>query len=65
MAAPVQEWTPSNPIRLNLSRLIHAASFPRDGWPKPQRQDRPTGGTGLYMNYSIIFTEIGFYPGQP
>ena len=28
----------------------------------PQRQARLTGGTGLYMNYSIIFTEISFYP---
>ena len=27
----------------------------------PQRQARLTGGTGLYMNYSIIFTEISFY----
>ena len=29
--------------------------------PKPQRQDGPTGGTGLNMNYSIIFREISFY----
>ena len=29
---------------------------------KPQRQDRLTGGTGLYKNYSISFTEISFYP---
>ena len=28
----------------------------------PQRQDRLTGGTGLNTNYSIIFTEISFYP---
>ena len=28
----------------------------------PQRQARLTGSTGLYMNYSIIFTEISFYP---
>ena len=28
----------------------------------PQRQARLTGGTGLYMNYSIIFTEISFDP---
>ena len=28
----------------------------------PQRQARLAGGTGLYMNYSIIFTEICFYP---
>ena len=27
-----------------------------------QRQARLTGGTGLYMNYSIIFIEISFYP---
>ena len=26
------------------------------------RQDDLTGGTGLNMNYSIIFTEISFYP---
>ena len=37
--------------------------FPQAGRPKPQRQDRLTGGTGLYMNYSIILTEIiSFYP---
>ena len=29
---------------------------------QPQRQDRLTGGTGLNMNYLIIFTEISFYP---
>ena len=29
---------------------------------QPQKQARLTGGTGLYMNYSIIFTEISFYP---
>ena len=28
----------------------------------PQRQARLIGGTGLYMNYSIILTEISFYP---
>ena len=28
----------------------------------PQRQATLTGGTGLYMNYSIIFTETCFYP---
>ena len=31
--------------------------------PKPQRQDGLTGGKGLNMNYSIIFTEISFYSG--
>ena len=46
----------------NRGDLDHAASFPRAGRPTPQRQDRLTGGTGLYMNYSIIFTEISFYP---
>ena len=52
-----------NPIRLDLScDLDHAASFPRAGRPKPQRQDRLTGSSGLYMNYSMIFTEISFYP---
>ena len=30
--------------------------------PRPQRQDGLTGGTGLNTNYSIIFTEISFYP---
>ena len=56
-------WTPPNQSRLDLScDLNRAAFFPRAGRPKPQRQDRLTGGTGLYMNYSIIFTEISFYP---
>ena len=63
MVAPCTEWTPPNPVRLDLSRdLNHAASFPQAGRPKLQRQDRLTGGTGLYMNYSIIYTEISFYP---
>ena len=30
--------------------------------PKPHRQDRLTGSTGLYTIHSIIFTEISFYP---
>ena len=25
------------------------------------KKNRQTGGTGLYMNFSIIFTEINFY----
>ena len=37
-------------------------SFPRAEGTMPQRQARLTGGTGLYMNYSIIFTQISFYP---
>ena len=32
------------------------------GKPKPQKQDGLRGSTGLYMSYSIIFTEISFYP---
>ena len=37
MVAPVQKWTPPNPVRLDLSRdLNHTASFPREGRPKPQ-----------------------------
>ena len=41
MVAPCTEWTPPNPVRLELSRdLNHAASFPQAGRPKLQRQDR-------------------------
>ena len=41
---------------------ITRVSFSPAGRPKPQIQDRLTGVTVLYMNYSIIFTEISFYP---
>ena len=63
MVAPCTETDSPNLVQLDLSRdLNQAASFPRAGMPMPQRQDRLTGGTGLYINYSIIFTEISFYP---
>ena len=34
-------------------------------WFKPQRQDWLTGDKGLYINHSLIFTEISFYPETP
>ena len=46
-----QSHDPKRMIFLSLSRR-----------PKPQRPDGLTGGTGLNMNYSIVFTEISFYP---
>ena len=51
----------STPSELNLSR-DHACTscfFQDEG--QPQRQDWLTGGAGLNMNYSIIFTKISFY----
>ena len=56
------KWTPLNPSRLDLPcDFKHAISFPRTGKVYASETDRLTGGTGLYMNYSIIFTEISFY----
>ena len=46
---------------LSLDPKAHPLSHEQKG-TTPQRQARLTGGTGLYMNYSIIFTEISFYP---
>ena len=39
--------------------------FLRAGVFRLKRQDGLTDGTGLNMNYSIIFTEISFYPETP
>ena len=38
------------------------SSFYEQKGTTPQRQARLIGSTGLYMNYSIIFTEISSYP---
>ena len=47
----------------DLSRdCAHVILFLSRLRPRPQSQDRLTGGKGLNMNYSIIFTEINFYP---
>ena len=40
----------------------HNASSCKVPDKQPPRQNRLTGGIGLYMNYSIIFTEISFHP---
>ena len=47
----------------DLSRdLKRAFSFSRAGKVHASETGGLTDGTGLYMNYSIIFTEISFYP---
>ena len=63
VALPVQEWTPpfqtEATCHVTQARILFSMSRKK---LTPQRQARLTGGTGLYMNYSIIFTEICFYP---
>ena len=62
MVAPLQAWN-SPCSGLDLSRdLVHTFTFLLSIRLQPQRQDGLTGGTGLNMNYSIIFTEISLYP---
>ena len=58
VAHPVREWTP----RVHHVTPGTCPLFYEQKGTTPQRQARLTGGTGLYMNYSIIFTEISFYP---
>ena len=63
VAHPVLEWT----IPVQTVATCHVTPSARPVFHKqkgttPQRQGRLTGGTGLYMNYSIIFTEISFFP---
>ena len=55
-----------DPPRIQVDSTCHVTPgihplFHEQKGTKPQRQARLTGGTGLYMNYSIIFTEISFY----
>ena len=50
------------PHKLDLSRDHTCASCFLEDEGQPQRQDWLTGGVGLNMNYSIIFTEISSYP---
>ena len=60
---PIYKIRRTHDASFDLSRYLNQApSFPQAEGAKPQRQDRLTGSTGLYMNYSIIFTEISFYP---
>ena len=60
--SPVHRCEISTYSRHDLSRdPKHAISLSPSRRPKPQRQNGLTGGTGLNMNYSIIFTEISFY----
>ena len=56
VAHPVREWTPCH-VTPGTCPLFY-----KQKGTTPQRQARLTGGTGLYMNYSIIFTEISYYP---
>ena len=63
MAAPLYKIQSPSDLSFDLSREPnHVPSFPRAEGLSPS--DR-TGGTGLYMNCSIIFTEISFYPETP
>ena len=52
----------STPGELDLSRDHACTSSFFDNESQPQRQDWLTGGARLNMNYSIIFTDISFYP---
>ena len=63
VALHVQEWTPQfqTEATCHVTPSTHSLFHCRKEL-MPQRQARLTGGTGLYMNYSIIFTEICFYP---
>ena len=63
VALPVQEWTPplQTEVTCHVTPSMHSLFQSRKELT-PQRQARLTGGTRLYMNYSIIFTEICFYP---
>ena len=62
VAFPVREWTPPFQTEATCHVTPSARSlFHKQEGTTPQRQARLTGGTGLYMNYSIIFTEISFY----
>ena len=45
----------------DLSRdLVTRPLFHEQKGAKPQRQDRLTGGTGLYIDYLIMFTNFNF-----
>ena len=59
MVAPVHRSEISFYSRYDLPSAISLSPSRRT---KPQRQDGLTGGTGFNMNYSIILTEISFYP---
>ena len=45
-------------LRSSCLRKRGCASFPGAGMVKTQRQERLTGSTGLYMNYSIISYKV-------
>ena len=59
MVAPVHRSEISFYSRYDLESAISLSPSRRT---KPQRQDGLTGGTGFNINYSIILTEISFYP---
>ena len=63
VALPVREWTSpfQTEATCHMTPSAHSLFHEQKG-TTTQRQARLTGGTGLYMNYSIIFTEISFYP---
>ena len=62
IAPPVREWTPpfQNEATCHMTSSAHSLFLDKER-STPQRQLRLTSGTGLHMNYSIIFTEISFY----
>ena len=62
VAHPAQEWTPRvHHVTCHVTPGTCPLFYEQKG-TTPQRQARLTGSTGLYMNDSIIFTEISFYP---
>ena len=62
VAHPVREWTPRvHHVTCHMTPGVCPLFYEQKG-TTPQRQARMTGGTGLHMNNSIIFTEISFYP---
>ena len=56
------------PVKFEASPVNSSCHVTTHGLPAslrrgpPQRQDWLTGGTGLKMNYSIMFTEVSFCP---
>ena len=59
VAHPVLEWTPSvqSEVTCHVTPSI-LPLFHEHKETKPQRQARLTGGTVLYMNYSIILQKL-------
>ena len=63
VALPVQEWTPpfQTEVTCHVTPSTHSLFHEQKG-TNTSETGQAEGGTGLYINYSIIFTEISFYP---